>query len=142
MRTRRTPLFTVDPAGCWVWSARIDRHGYGVWSVNGRTLGAHRVMYERFHGPVPAGLEIDHLCRVRHCVNPTHMEAVTHSENLRRIPNDIRGRQPRKTHCANGHPFTEENTILRNRGDRECRTCRNAYARAWKAQRKALRAPS
>jgi hypothetical protein len=77
------------PGGCWLWTAATKSHGYGfvaIAKVEGRSIlrQAHRVAYELTHGPIPDGLEIDHLCRVRNCVNPAHLEAVTHSENCRR----------------------------------------------------------
>lgn len=74
----------VDSNGCWIWQHAIGDDGYGrIW--NGRIMArAHRVYYERLVGPVPLGLELDHLCRVRSCVNPNHLEPVTHGENVRR----------------------------------------------------------
>lgn len=73
--------------GCWLWKGALSRKGYGHISAPGRrggTLQVHVVVYEFFFGPVPDGLEIDHLCRVRNCVRPSHLEAVTHVVNLRR----------------------------------------------------------
>ena len=71
-------------APCWVWTGTRQRNGYGSFGVKGRTLRAHRWSYEFYVGPIPAGLQIDHLCRVRNCVNPEHLEPVTHAENMRR----------------------------------------------------------
>lgn len=77
--------YTVDPeTGCWVWSRSVTGKGYAQTFVGGKNQGAHRVFYEHFRGPIPAGLHIDHLCRVRACVNPDHLEAVTVTENTRR----------------------------------------------------------
>ena len=102
----------VEPeTGCWRWTGRIDDRGYGRY---GRRSVAYRLAYELHVGAIPAGLEIDHLCRNRACVNPAHLEAVTHAENMRR------GAWGRRTACANGHPFDGPNTTG---GRRVCRTC-------------------
>jgi hypothetical protein len=70
---------------CWLWRAALDRHGYGLFHPHGtHTVLAHRWAYQSLIGPIPEELEIDHLCRVRHCVNPAHMEPVTCGENVRR----------------------------------------------------------
>lgn len=113
---------------CWLWTGRVNNHGYGVTSVKTRPVQAHRAAYELSVGPIPDGLEIDHLCRVRRCVNPEHLEAVTASENVRRSDHtksaaSIRAHWLGKTHCPNGHPYDEENTYRRPDGGRDCRTC-------------------
>lgn len=81
--------YTVDDqTGCWHWQGRINEQGYGLTSINGKNkVPAHRFIYERHKGVVPNGLELDHLCRVRDCVNPDHLEPVTHLENSRRGAN-------------------------------------------------------
>jgi hypothetical protein len=77
--------FHRAPDGCWLWTATIDgTNGYARFAPHGRMIGAHRWSYETFVGAIPDGLVIDHLCRVRHCVNPLHLEAVTNAENIRR----------------------------------------------------------
>jgi hypothetical protein len=85
---RRTPhAFIVDAGGCWIWQRHVESNGYGkCWDPRTRRPGAwaHVVEWEKAHGPVPAGLELDHLCRVPACVNPEHMELVTSGENTRR----------------------------------------------------------
>ena len=94
--------------GCWLWTASRMGLGYGVFYRKGQSRMAHRGAYELFIGPIPEGLELDHLCRVHHCVNPDHLEPVTHRENNMR---GIRGTGPlRQTHCRRGHPFDEVNT--------------------------------
>ena len=75
---------TTAPGGCWLWTAHRNADGYGVFRFDGQMGGAHRFAYRLLVGPVPEGMELDHLCRVRHCVNPDHLEVVTHAENVRR----------------------------------------------------------
>jgi len=112
-----------DASGCWLWRGKVHRSGYGVFSVgHARSQFAHRWIYQHERGPVPAGLELDHLCRVRHCVNPAHLEAVTRRENLLR-GQTIPAAHAAKTRCPQGHPYDEGNTY-RFRGSRQCRTCR------------------
>jgi hypothetical protein len=108
---------------CLFPSQKPDADGYVRISQGyGKHKLAHVLAWEAANGPVPAGLELDHLCNVRSCKELTHLEAVTKSENLRRIW----VRKP-KTHCKNGHEFTVENTIERAGGHRYCRICRTAY---------------
>lgn len=111
---------------CWLWSGRL-KDGYGQLSVNGRTTGAHRFAYERFVGPIPEGLVIDHLCRVRNCVNPGHMEPVTLAENIRR--GETGKYLKDRTHCPRGHEYTEANTYITKPGTRGCRACAREKSR-------------
>lgn len=87
----------VGPADCWLWQLSKNDRGYGIGGYNSRGEHAHRLVYELFVGQIPDGLELDHLCRVRHCVNPDHLEVVTHVENMRRSP------LLNPTHCRQGH---------------------------------------
>lgn len=113
--------YVVCPTGCWVWMGCKLPRGYGrFWKDGGMRL-AHRVAYELFTGPIPDGLQLDHLCRVPGCVNPAHLEAVTHAENVRR--GDRTRYNADKTHCPQGHPYDEENTFIYSDGRRECRIC-------------------
>ena len=96
---------------------------------------AHRMAYTEAKGPIPDGLEIDHLCRVKTCVNPEHLEAVTRRENMLR--QDRIGGRARQTECIHGHAYTPENTKRDSCGNRYCRTCHNARERARKAARRA-----
>ncbi len=114
----------IDANGCWIWQGQPNHHGYGVvshWQF-GSGL-AHRFAWFVFRGRVAEGLTLDHLCRVRLCVNPDHLEPVTMRENLYRSPLVIR------SECVHGHRYTPENTINRKRGGRECRTCVNGRRR-------------
>ena len=110
--------------GCWIWQAGKTSWGYGTFSLNSRSLPAHRASYEHFVGPIPKGLHVDHLCEVRACVNPAHLEPVTIKENVRRASKG----HAAKTHCPRGHEYDEANTYLW-RGNRVCRTCRYELGR-------------
>lgn len=99
---------------CWLWTGGRDRLSYGRQPSGRTSVTAHRLVYELLIGPVPDGLELDHLCRIRHCVRPDHLEPVTHAENMRRA---------RWTHCKHGHELTDENVYLNPRGGRSCRQC-------------------
>ena len=119
LRERFESLYVPEPnTGCWLWTGSIKPAGYGQIEAGGRKTGtrrnalAHRLSYEMFVGPIPMGLDLDHLCRVRSCVNPAHLEPVTRSENCRRgntgKNSPIRSRSI--THCARGHPRGGANT--------------------------------
>lgn len=114
---------------CWLWTAGKFSGGYGCFAVRRdgkhRALKAHRVSVALLQGD--PGPVLDHICRVRECVNPEHLRAVTERENI------LAGIGPsainaRKTHCPRGHEYTAENTVTNSRGCRECRTCRKQRA--------------
>lgn len=115
-----------DDGGCWLWLLATDRHGYGMMKVEKRSRLAHRVSYEVFVGEIPPGLQLDHLCRTRHCLNPAHLEPVTPGENTRRSPWNS------PSACRNGHPRTEATTYVTPSGNRACRTCHNRASAAYR----------
>lgn len=124
----------VQPTGfCWDWTASIKPNGYGQFSVTTqpkqRVAYAHRFAYELLVGPIPEGMELDHLCRNRMCVNPDHLEPVDRRTNLLRSPITFSGLAVRQDTCGRGHPWVPENVRLES-GRRICRTCRNARKRA------------
>jgi hypothetical protein len=125
--------------GCWEWS-RGRANGYGAFWNGSRKVYAHRVIYELLVGPIPEGLQIDHLCRNRGCVNPAHMEPVTQRINLLRGATLV-AENAAKTHCPRGHPYAPGNlspSRMKSRGSRECLTCnRETQARRRAARREA-----
>ena len=127
------------PNGCWLWLGTKDGRGYGQIRSKGRErlVKAHRVSYELFVGPIPDGLTIDHLCRTKHCVNPSHLEPVSMRENLMRSDSQS-SQNARKTHCRNGHEFVGESLILVKTPfgiGRRCRLCDQARDRRRRGRR-------
>lgn len=120
-------------AGCWLWTGPTD-YGYGRIMDHYRLKSTHRVAYELLVGPIPAGLQLDHLCRVRACVNPSHLEPVTVRENTLRSTNLV-ARLARRTHCANGHEFSGSNVYVVGVNTRICRTCKRLNKRRRKGYR-------
>ena len=119
--------------GCWIWNGAKNPLGYGKLYVDGRWLQAHRVAYELVYGPIPEGADLDHRCRVPSCVRPSHLQPVTHRENI------LRGEAPAarhaaKTHCPKGHPYSGPNLRIDTNGARRCRACESERNRARKAR--------
>lgn len=127
--------------GCWEWRGAMFSNGYGRFDRRGprKICMAHRLVYEYVKGPIPEGLDLDHLCRNRACVNPDHLEPVTRQVNLMR-GETLSGANARKTHCKNGHAFTPDNLSPEFPGRRVCLICRTANRkRTNKAYREANR---
>lgn len=129
----------VTDAGCWQWTGPTTHNGYARVSVDGRNAMVHRVTYEHHVGPIPDGLDLDHLCRNRTCCNPDHLEPVTRRENLLR-GDTVNARHATATHCKHGHAFTIENTMIVTRPDgsirqRRCRACRRLRSQTGAAAR-------
>ncbi len=138
-QTRFEGKYVIAVTGCWEWTARKDQNGYGLFWDGNRSSRAHRVSYEMHVGKIPDGLVIDHLCRVRSCVNPAHLEPVTNRENLMR-GQTLTAVNAGKTHCPRGHEYTEENTLIRNNwrygtSERICRPCRAEVQRGYRARK-------
>lgn len=106
---------------CLEWTG-ASSNGYGNFSVNARPVSTHRWIYERWVGPIPDGLHIDHLCRNRTCCNPAHMEPVTLKENVLR-GEGLSAKAARRDRCIRGHLYDEANTYIDKRGGRVCRKC-------------------
>jgi hypothetical protein len=111
---------------CWAWTGPKMKSGYGTIGIYGKKYLAHRFSYELDGNVIPDGFDVDHLCRNRSCVNPDHLEAVSHRENLLRGETTT-ARNAAKTHCPQGHLFAGENLYQRN-GIRMCRQCRKETA--------------
>lgn len=110
---------------CWEWIGAKTSSGYGNFLWNGKNVTAHRKSYEILVGNVPEELDLDHLCRNRSCVNPSHLEPVTRRENLLR-GETIPAKHAKKTHCPKGHEYTEDNTyIYKKTNSRHCIKCRD-----------------
>lgn len=116
----------VTENGCWEWQGYRYGNGYAGMSWQGKQQLLHRLVYEHFVEAIPSDMQIDHLCRIRHCVNPAHLEVVTPRENTRRAM---------RTHCVNGHEFTPENTYTPIDGKRYCRACRRKRVRDQRARK-------
>lgn len=135
-------LSRADASGCRLWTGCIDRFGYGKfgWHTEGESL-AHRAAYKIWVGPIPDGLEIDHLCRVRHCINPGHLHVVPHAVNVAAsVRRPEMHRNTRKTHCKRGHPLSGGNLLLRAISGRQVRQCRACVSAAKKQSDRKLRA--
>ena len=124
----------VDKNGCWNWLGTHNEGGYGTVYMRGENYMAHRVLYRMFVGNLSRKLQIDHLCRNRDCVNPTHLEQVTLRENILRGVG-VTAINAKKTCCIYGHKFDDKNTLPdRTRGGRRCRKCAKIKLREWRSK--------
>lgn len=122
---------------CLVWQGKVDKQGYGrMYAYGQNSYLAHRWAYENFVGPIPEGMQVDHLCRNPSCVNPSHLEAVTPLENTHRSL-IARGLPISVTHCVRGHAYDEANTRYLKRGWRACRACDRENQKRYREARRA-----
>lgn len=123
----------LAPSGCWIWKLKADPSGYPSGKVEGRTRLIHRVAFELFVGPIPAGLELDHLCHRILCVNPMHLDPVTQRVNALRS-SSLAAMAARRERCLRGHPL-DGRRKNHGRTIRYCRVCANAQQRRWLERR-------
>jgi hypothetical protein len=132
----RAKFIVEETTGCWRWTGASQPTGYGQMWNGKRPEQAHRISYRLYRGEIPCDCEIDHICRNRSCVNPEHLRAVPHRENMR-VSDTVMGRNAAKMFCKRGHPFSGRNLIITTTGARQCRICINMHARNAKARRRA-----
>lgn len=137
LRERVLAGLVIDPSGCLLWRGGVDSNGYGRLRHRGRWVRVHRVMFEMFDGPIPAGLEPDHTCEVHRCGAPAHLELVTHRVNMLRSRSMV-ARNAVKTHCGTcGRRYDRANTYVTPKGKRDCRFCRRGRVKRYKARKRA-----
>jgi hypothetical protein len=134
----RFEFYCMYVGDCIVWTGSCQRGGYGQFNTGKTMVLAHRYNYVRQYGPIPEGLQVDHLCRNRHCVNPGHLEAVTPLINTKRgmVAQLNRDRLSSATHCKHGHAFDEINTYVKPDGHRACKACRRSRKKAFRARQR------
>jgi hypothetical protein len=135
-------LIRLDPLSrCEVWQGRTNWNGYGLTSLAGRTVGAHRANWMYCRGPIPKGMHLDHTCKNRLCVNPHHLRVVTPRQNVLENSESGPAENLRKTHCEKGHPLSGDNLAVRKlangQTDRRCKTCHAATSRSVRQRKRA-----
>lgn len=109
--------YEVDERGCWLWLGATNSAGYGIITVDDKEVRAHRYAFEHVTSTrIPPGMSLDHLCGRKRCINPSHLEPVTHRENIQR-------HHRKKTNCVRGHPLSGDNLYITPAGRRKCRAC-------------------
>lgn len=123
---------------CWLWSGGLHEGGYGVFNSGTRLMGSHRWIYQQVFGKIPNGYEIDHLCKTPGCVRPSHLEAVTPSENCKRSSSwhhFVRSASKIRE-CPKGHPYNDVNTYLDKQNCRHCKTCDRERSKQYQAKKR------
>lgn len=118
--------------GCWLWTGRLNRDEYGCFDIGKKNYLAHRISYMFFVKDVGT-LQLHHLCEVKNCVNPSHLQPITITEHLKLQ------KSASKTHCVNGHEYTPENTYRGPRGWRQCRICVCSWAKKYQSKKRGER---
>ena len=130
-----TLLFPVPHLGpCWLWTGGKDSDGYAVFKVDGVSVNAHRWYYQIVNGELKSFIHLDHLCRIRHCVNPEHLEPVSNQENLLRGLT-FQAFNSQKTHCPRGHEYNSTNTYITKGNTRACRVCQRLHQISYKERK-------
>lgn len=135
-------IYRDNATGCWEWTGRKNQVGYGGIALFGKTLMAHRVVYELHKGEIPKGYVIDHLCRNPGCVNPDHLQPVTQAENYKRgiAIEAVKKRFAEQTHCKRGHPLSGDNLYIPPGNPRRCcKECDRLKGKQYRERRKAKR---
>lgn len=131
MNTIDNVMSNVDKLDCWLWRGATTKRGYGKVTVNYKTVAVHRFVYESLVGSIPSGLQIDHICGNKLCVNPHHLEAVSQRENIRRYTSTI-------IKCNRGHDLCGDNLYITPDGRRNCKACRRESVALWSMRRQRL----
>jgi hypothetical protein len=127
----------LDAAGCFVWTGVKDRKGYGRLKVDGKGYSTHRIAWAWFNGvEIPDGMTVDHLCLVKVCCNPIHLNICSSGENSRRSPHVRASINKAKTHCPSGHAYMGANLRVDKKGHRVCIACADRHKRAYRARQK------